>query len=340
MKIVSLGIALFFFTSAFSQVKDTIYFRNGTIVVGKLKSIKLGIVTFDPDDANDITVQSRKLQTISGKRKIYRIETVRESLFYGTLLKHPEPNTVYVFTGTDSVSLTLEEISVCYPFDNTVAERFSGNVGLGYTYTKSSEFGRLNFDATIKYVSRKEELSLSTAAIYTIYDSLFSRDNENVNLKYNYFFTKKWFATIFLVYQRNLELGLQRRYQEGLGIGNKFITTRHVYAWTRMGAVINQEKSTEQVSSGVLTELFGQFELNVFRFEHPKINFTMTNTFYYSLSQTGRLRNDGSMNFSWEIFKDFKVSFEPYHNFDNQPPVEGNNKFDFGIVFGIKYLFW
>ena len=340
MKTVTLGIALLFCVMAHSQVKDTIYFRNGTIVVGKLKSIKLGIVTFNPDDANDITVQSRKLLTISGKRKIFRIETVRGSLFYGTILKHPEPNAIYVYTGLDSITLYLEEISVCYPFDNTVAERFSGNVGLGYTYTKSSGFGRLNFDATIKYVSKKEELSLSTAGIYTIYDSLFSRDNENINLKYNYYFSKKWFGTVFLVYQRNLELGLQRRYQEGLGVGNKFLTTRHMYAWTRMGAVINQENSTEDVKSGVLTELFGQVEFNIFRFEHPKINFTATQSIYYSLSQKGRFRSDGTMSLTWEIFKDFKVSFEPYHNYDNQPPVEGNNSFDFGIVFGIKYLFW
>ena len=339
MKIVALGVALIFFASAHSQVKDTIFFRNGTVVVGKLLNIRLGVVTFDPDDANDITVQSRKLKTISGKRKIFRIETVKESLYYGTILPHPEPNTIYVFTGLDSVVLNLEEISVMYPFDNRVAERFSGNIGFGYTYTKSSGFGRLNFDATVKYVSRKEELSLSTSGIYTIYDSLFSRDNENISLKYNYYFTKKWFGTVFLVYQRNLELGLSRRFQEGLGIGNKFITTKHVYAWGRVGTVINQEKSTEGEKSPVLTELFGQIEFNVFKFEHPKINFTMTNSFYYSLSQKGRFRNDGSMNISWEIFKDFKVSFEPYHNFDNQPPVEGNT-FDFGIVFGIKYIFW
>ncbi|HXB31656.1 MAG TPA: hypothetical protein VNW49_17665, partial [Puia sp.] len=39
------------------QLKDTIFFRNGSIILGEVKMIKLGVITFDPDDANDITVQ-------------------------------------------------------------------------------------------------------------------------------------------------------------------------------------------------------------------------------------------------------------------------------------------
>jgi hypothetical protein len=188
-------------------------------------------------------------------------------------------------------------------------------------------------------VSRRTELSLSLSGIYSIYDSLFSRDKEDLYLKYNYYFLRNWFATTFLAYQRNLELGLDRRFQEGLGIGNKFITSKHVYTWARGGAVINQERSSEGVNSDILTELFGQLELNIFRFENPKINILFAQTVYYSLSQSGRFRNDGSTSVTWEIFKDFNLSFEPYNNYDSKPPVEGSDKFDFGVVFGIKYKF-
>jgi len=104
--------------------------------------------------------------------------------------------------------------------------------------------------------------------------------------------------------------------------------------------VFNQEKSTEDVSTGTLTELYGQLEVNIFKFEHPKINFLFTQTFYYSLSQAGRFRNDGSMSVKYELFKDFNISLEPYNNYDSKPPVEGSHKFDFGIVFSIKYIFF
>jgi len=234
----------------------------------------------------------------------------------------------------------IEDISVLYPYEQSVIQRFSGNLGLGYSYTKSSELGRLNFDAYIKYVAKKEELILSLSGIYSVYDTAFSRDRESASLKYNYYFAGNWFFTAFLAYQRNLELGLQRRYQEGIGFGNKFLTTRHIYAWARSGVVFNQEKSTEQVTTGTLTELFGQLEVNFFRFEKPKVNVFLTESFYYSLSQAGRFRNDGGLKITWEIFKDFNLNLEPYNNYDSKPPVPESPKSDYGIVFGISYIFY
>lgn len=340
MKTVALSIAILFCISACSQgIKDTLFFSNGSVVIGEFKKAKLGVVTFDPDDANDITVQLRKLKTIAARSKIFRIETVNNNLYFGTILPSSSPNIIYVSTGIDTIAQRIENISIMYPLEKTAIQRITGSAGLGYSYTRSSGLGRLNFDGDVTYTSRRTELVLSASGIYTIYDSLFSRDNEALSLKYNYYFLRNWFTTTFLAYQRNLELGLQRRFQEGFGLGNKFITSKYAYTWGRTGVVFNQEKNTEGVTSGVLTELFGQLELNFFRFENPKINVKLQQTFYYSLSESGRFRNDGSLNFSWEILNDLNLSFEPYNSFDSKPPGEESSKFDYGINLGVNYTF-
>src|SRR3954452_12502294 len=73
--------------TVFSQtLKDTIFFNNGTIVIGKIKKVKLGVLTFDPDDANDIDVQLRNLRTIAAERDVFRIETTRQVIYYGKLI--------------------------------------------------------------------------------------------------------------------------------------------------------------------------------------------------------------------------------------------------------------
>jgi len=341
MKSITILIALLYVSIANCQViKDTIFFTNGSLVIGKVLKVKLGVITFDPDDANDITVQMRKLKTIGATTRVFRVETIFHQVYFGTIIPHHEKNAIYVNTGIDTVSLKLEYVSILYPFDNGVMQRFSGTAGLGFSYTRSSAVGRLNFDATIRYVSKNSEVGLALSGIYTIYDSLFSRDKEDLALKYNYYFVRNWFATTFLAYQRNLELGLERRYQEGFGIGNKFITTRYVYSWARAGLVFNQEKSTEGVSSGTLTELFGQLEMNFFRFAKPKINLLLAQSFYYSLSESGRFRNDGTITVDWEIFKNFYLNFGPYNNYDSKPPVKDGPSFDYGVVFGINYKFY
>ena len=122
-------------------------------------------------------------------------------------------------------------------------------------------------------------------------------------------------------------------------MGNKYLTTKHVYGWARSGFVFNQERNIENFSTGTLTELFGQVQFNFFRFTKPEINFFVSETFYYSLSQAGRFRNDGETDLNWEIIKDFDLNFTFYNNYDSKPATEGSRKFDFGIVFGLSYSF-
>jgi len=325
--------------SCFSQTKDTAFFNNGSMVIGELKKIKMGVMTFDPDDANDITVQLRKLKTLSARGTVFRIETIHSDVRYGRLLPDSNNYVKLVRLGDTSDAFYLQNISVMYPFEKSFMNRFSGNVGLGYSYTRSSNFGRVNFNGDMQYVARKVELSFSAAGIYTMTDTSFTRDNENLYVKNNYYFSPGWFATIFLAYQRNIELGLNRRFQEGIGVGNKFVTSKNIYAWARGGFVFNQEKSTDNFTTGTLTELFGQIEFNFFRFSSPEISFDISQTYYYSLSQNGRFRSDGLANLSWEIIDDLKLNLGFYNNYDSKPPVAGSAKFDFGVNFGVGYSF-
>jgi hypothetical protein len=342
IKLLVLLFGLFLLASqrVFSQIsRDTIFFTNGTIVIGKIKNVKLGVITFDPDDAGDITVQLRKLKSIAASSTVFRIETTDHEVYFGKLVPHSVAG--YVSLAEDSATVFyIENISVLYRSHNAFLHRFSGSIGLGYSYTKSSNFGRLNYDGKLYYRAEKEELSLSASGIYDITDSGFSRNREDAHFKYNYYFTPTWFATGLLGYQRNIELSLLRRYQEGAGIGNKFITSRHFYAWARSGAVLNQEKSTDEVSSATLAEVFMQIELNFFRFSKPKINLVTAQTIYYSLSQKDRFRNDGETGISWEIWKNFNLTLTVNNNYDSKPPVEGSHNFDFSIVFGINYTFY
>jgi len=330
------GICAVMFAQA---VKDTIYFNNGSMVIGELKKVQLGVLTFDPDDANDITVQLRKIKMIQARTKIYRIETIQDKVIFGILAKDSINHVIDVIQFNDTVTISVEDISNLYPFDKSVLQRFSGNLGVGYSYTKSSQFGRLDFDGSLNYISKQEEIKLKFSGIYTITDSSFSRDREDINLKYNYYFSPTSFATAILAYQRNVELGLNRRYQEGVGVGNKFITTKNIYAWARGGLVINQELSVENVKSGNLTEFFSQLQFNLFRFTKPEINIDFSETVFFGITEKGRIRNDGELDINWEMIDDLNLSLGFYTNFDNQPPGKGSITFDYGLVFGVNYKF-
>lgn len=166
------------------------------MVIGEILRIKLGVISFDPDDANDITVQLQKLETLSAISRVFRIETIHNQVYYGRLIPHLKTSMVKIIAeGRDTVEIPLEDISVVYPFQDSFFKRFSGNIALGYTYTRSSNFGRLNFDTKISYTSKKEELNFSASGIYTFTDTSIGRDLEDATLKYNYYLKSGWFAT-------------------------------------------------------------------------------------------------------------------------------------------------
>jgi hypothetical protein len=104
--------------------------------------------------------------------------------------------------------------------------------------------------------------------------------------------------------------------------------------------VFNQEKSTEGETSGTQTEFFAQLQFNLFKFTKPEIKFDIRQTFYAGITEKGRIRSDGEANLSWEIIKDLRLSLQFYDNYDSRPPVSGSSNFDYGMVFGISYVFY
>src|SRR4051795_13568475 len=100
-KIIFIYLFLIVTKESFAQAKkDTLFFTNGSIIIGEIKKIKLGVITFDPDDANDITVQLRNLRTVAAVSEIFRIETVQHIVYYGRLIPRDSSNYVKLVSST------------------------------------------------------------------------------------------------------------------------------------------------------------------------------------------------------------------------------------------------
>jgi hypothetical protein len=318
--------------------KDTLLFKNGTIVIGEVKQIQLGVLTYDPEDANDITVQLRKVESIHAANRIFRIETVDHQVVFGKITHSIHSGFVNAVSEYDTTIIAINNISNLYPVENKFREKLKGTAGLGYSYTRSSKLGRLNLDASAKYLTKQMEFSSTLSAIATIDAGSFNRDNESFGFGVNYFYSTTWFAGALINYQRNLELGINSRFQEGLGLGNKLVLTRNLRFLVFSGAVFNEETSTENEFSGLLTEAMVGFQFNIFRFEKPELDVETTQYGYFSLSQN-RIRYDGKVSISWEMVDDLKLKLSFYSNYDSKPPGENSENYDYGTVISVAYEF-
>jgi len=322
-----------------AQGRDSIFFYNGQMLIGEVRGANMGELTIDDIDLKIQSVKLYKIKRLRTYRR-YKIELVDKRILYGFIT--PSDNNGRVLIQVDSsgsIETTLTNIFLLIPMEKNFFRRLDGNLSAGFTYAKSSSIGQLSFNSNVMFASRSFSMQLTASEIASIDSSEFSRDNENLQLFGMYDITPTLFATSAAQYQRNLELGIGRRYLQMIGAGYKlFIRTK----WQLLGLSginFSQEKSTDGIASGLLIEFPLTLRFNFYQFSHPKIQISSVQNFYIGLTETGRVRYDGVTTFSWEMIRYFYFDINPYTNFDNRPPSGSNSTFDFGITFSISYRF-
>ncbi len=322
-----------------SSQRDTVFLRNGEILIGDIRELQLGILSFDSKNMDILSIKISKIKTISSASDTLRIETSDKAIYYGALQPSEKAGWVYIVTASDHHLVEIAGINSLLSYEKPFWENLSGNVSAGFSYSRSSDIGQLNFSASVAYTAKLFEVQVSGSAMASIDSTDFSRDQEDLSLTAYYNVKKMWYAVAAVGYQRNLQLSIARRYQELAAAGYKVVVSKSFQIMGITGVAVSQERSTSGDDQNFLFELPIGFYLNFYRFSHPDIQISSKHTLYVGLTQWGRIRYDSSTTFAWELFKDFSFSLNLYLNYDNQPPDVTTGKIDYGTVIGLAYKF-
>lgn len=336
------ALILFFFGmicfgEAFGQ-KDSIYLYNGQVLIGQVQGASLGAISIDDID---LKIQSVKLYKIRRLRiyQLYKIEMLDKRQFSG-LLDVPNREGWITILPENGAKLTAPIVTIheLIPLNKEFFKRLDGNVSAGFSFTKSNGIGQVNFASTVGFATRLFDYQLQGSEIGSIDSGKFSRDNESLEFFTAYDLGRAWFLAGLAGYQRNLELSIARRWIEMVGAGNKLVVSNDWQLLAISGLNFDQERSTENASKSLL-EIPLMFRFNFYKFRHPNIQITTSQTGYYSLTEKGRFRYDGSTDFSWELIRYFYLKIDPYSSFDSKPPSGSTHTFDFGIAMSLSYKF-
>jgi Protein of unknown function, DUF481 len=325
------------FHASSQQVWDTLYLKNGQVVFGTLKKIYLGLIQFKVEDISQVDLKMSKVKTLKATSKLYRIETINKKVFYSTL--EPANREGYVRVGDSTGGggeIPLEYIGLLsyYAEHRTL---FEGNVSAGYNYTKSSNIGRINLDATLRYIMKKFVIKNVVSAIVTSENNDWYRDRESFQISGTYLMNTKWKSMVLGNYQLNRELGLESRFQEGIGIGYNILSQSKTRLAAVTGFVVNQEKSFSDEKSSFTAEVPLSLDFEFFKFTKPEISISNYHNLYFSLSEKGRTRYDGELRIDWKVISDFFVDLKFYFNYDTKPLSGTGASSDYGSVIGITY---
>lgn len=324
--------------SAFGQTKDTMVFNNGQILVGDIRGGAFGEITINDVDFKILQVKQYKIKWLT-TNNMFRLETNEKEEFIGRMERAGKDGWVnIILENGDTLLRSITDISQIIAIEKNFFLALDGSVTAGFSYAKSSDIGQTNLSGTVHYATNKFDYLLSVSMNGSIDSSKYSRDREDVGLFVARSLGPAWFAAVSFNYQRNLELAIARRYQQLIGGGNKIFVRQHWVLLLTSGIAFNQEKSTAGTSSGTLLEIPVGLRFNFFKYRQPNIQISSTQTMFFSLSQSGRMRFNSNTSFSWELIKNFRVNFNPYLNYDNQPP-EGNSNYDYGTSLGLTFTF-
>jgi hypothetical protein len=325
--------------SAMAQQKDTLFLHDGQILSGELKKYQYGKVEFDMDNVQLLNVKYNKISTIRTHQHSYRVETADRQIITGIIKPTKNDGIIRIQSADSTYFIPISMVTLITAFDPRWLKNLHGYVSAGYSYTKSSNIGRLNLDAAVNFNNRKLNTSLTGNAAYTTKNTNLSRDRENLSMSNFFILTPWWSLGAILTYQRNLELGLQRRFQESVGFKYNIIYRNRFQLRALSGISLSQEKNINSISLKPQWEIPLNLNMNFFKFEKPNISINTSQTVFLSLTQIGRVRYDGDTRISWEMIRDLSLTMNLYHSYDSKPVTATANNFDFGVVFGLKYTF-
>ncbi|MDR2916508.1 MAG: DUF481 domain-containing protein [Tannerella sp.] len=309
--------------------KDTIFLRNGEILIGDIKNMRLGMLSFDSKEVGLLDLKISKIKTINSSSDTLRIETSDKAIYFGALKPSSKPGWVYIVMKTGSHHIEIGNINTLLSLRPRFWDNFTGNITSGFSYSRSSGIGQLNFSASAIYTAKRFGVSISGSGISSIDTSTFSRDREDLNITGSYNVKNMWYGVLSLQYQRNLQLSIARRFQQLGGVGYKIAFSQNLQTMGIGGVSISQERSTTGNDQNLLCEIPLGFSINYFKFSHPDMQISSQHLFYVGLTQWGRVRYDSNTTFTWELFKNFDFSLNLYLSYDSRPPDPDSEKTDY-----------
>ncbi len=310
-----------------AQKTDKVSLKNGDTITGEIKSMKLGLLSYDVTGPGIIDIKWEEVTKIKS-----------DKIFEFTLMRG-----ILVVTTVDSLFkmfhiTSLDQIVEIMPIRDRFLKRITGDVNLGFNYTKSNNILQLNFASNLFYKIPKIEIDLKLNAVITNYgqDSSLSKKEDIIgsfrrNMPNNYF----WGGS--LGWQQNTELGLASRYLVSGVFGKNFLRDNHNHLLSSVGFSYNQEQSVETgLYSGNLDALLGIAYKRFYR-STPKLSIISDYLIYPGISDWGRIRMQADLSVNVEIFKDFITGLSFYYSYDNRPPAGSVSNDDYGLMFTVGY---
>ena len=320
-----------------AQKADTVVLRNGDRIVGEIKYVDRGALSYKTDDMGTLAIKWDKIRRIISYR-YFEVEVGSGAIYYGQLLAAPQDSQVIVSVGTFSDTLARRNIVRINPIGRSFLSRVDGHLSLGFTYQRANHLWNLSADFAADYRTRQWLSKLESNAYFQDEQSSSATSRSSLALTQQRLLAHRWLLLGSGQLEQNQELDLDLRGLLTAGGGRYLIKTPRSDLLLGSGLVYTNERFTGSTATSNLELLVG-LGAEYFRLDSPKSDLQATLSLYPNLTDFGRVRSDLEVNLSHEVVKDFMVGITLFDKFDSRPPSATAAKNDYGVTFSIGWTF-
>jgi hypothetical protein len=318
---------------------DIIFFKNGDRLTCEIRQLTRGKLTVKTTGLGTIEIEWDKILHLESQY-VFQVQLQSGIRYVGTLQRGDEDQAELRVTGPSGViSLENERIVEMNTLEENFFQRLSGSVDLGFDFTQASTATSWSLGATTSYRVEKWLGKVTIDSLLKTQEGADDVNRQTLDLLYQRFFDRRWFAAGIGQVQKNANQGLEYRGLVGGGIGRHLKQTIRMRLDLLGGAAFSSEKYEDNPQYIKNGELLVSAVFETYRFDSPKLDVTAQVVFLPNLLQGGRYRLQAEAQIRFELIKDFFWSARTYESFDNDPPTATANRNDFSFTTSFGWTF-
>jgi hypothetical protein len=327
------------------EKSDVIIMANGDKITCEVKSLSSNTLYISVDYIlNTLSVDWTKVDHIESKQ-LFLVKT-RDGVVYRGRLSTPKtpadrPSQIEVLeTPENKIVLERKQVVSADETSESFWQRWNGQVGTGFSYTKGNESSQYNLNSGIAYVEDR----WSAGANYT--SNLSSSAGTSVSTRNNLALQAQrllrwnnWYYTAVAGFLQSSVQGIQLQSTFGGGVGRNIVNNGGTYltvyggfAWQQ----INYQQTvlpaqTQQVTTGLIGSQFKLFRFN-------RTTLTVSANLLPAISEPGRLQFSFNTSYYVKLWGQLNWNFTFYESWDSRPPP-GFVGSDYGATSGLSVSF-
>lgn len=333
----ALAAALLWAAPLNAQKADTVILRNGDRIVGELKALDRGAVSYLTDDMGTLAIQWDKIDRIISDR-YFEVEVGSGERYYGALQRGIQVGQVVVAVASFSDTLDQAAIVRINPIGRSFLARVDGSIALSLSFQRANRLRAFGVEADARHRSTKWLTEVRSSVYFQAQEGAEGTSRNSVSLGESRFLPQRWLLVGTGSAEQNEELALDLRVLVSAGGGRFLRQSNRAYLLVGSGLAYANERYTGSSPTSNLEALVSA-AAEYFRLDSPKSNLRGALTVYPSITDFGRVRSDLDVSLTHEVIKDFTIGLTLFDKFDSRPPAAGAAKHDYGVAFTTGWTF-